>query len=162
MGMASRGEGLDVLEEDGVIPRACADLFQTIREKCDGNARVELSYLEIYNEDIKDLLATDKNTPLRIRETLNGTIYVAGLTSSEVKSPRDIGKLMEEASKHRIVASTAMNAASSRSHAICTLNISGVLNEGDSFASKLTLVDLAGRNNFMLLLGSISPTSTSL
>lgn len=138
--------GTEIKENDGMIPRACIDLFDTIQEKCDGNAKVELSYLEIYNEEIRDLLA-DKETPLKIRETLESEVYVSGLESRVVTSPADIGVYMEEAAKRRVVASTAMNAVSSRSHAICTLKISGVVETedgSDKFSSKLTLVDLAG------------------
>jgi hypothetical protein len=147
MGSAVRKGQSSVSKDDGMIPRACVDLFRNVQEKCDGNARVELSYLEIYNEEIRDLLATTKND-LKIRETLNGEVYVSGLTEQEVVSTEHVGQLMEEASKRRVVASTAMNAVSSRSHAICTLRISGVveslMSEVDKFTAKLTLVDLAG------------------
>jgi hypothetical protein len=144
--MGTAVHGSEVNEDDGMIPRACVDLFATINEKCDGNAKVELSYLEIYNEEIRDLLA-ETETPLKIRETLESEVYVSGLESRVVTSPVDIGTYMEEAAKRRVTASTAMNAVSSRSHAICTLRISGVVetDEGsDKFSSKLTLVDLAG------------------
>lgn len=149
MGTAVRGDGsTQVQEGDGMIPRACIDLFENVSQKCDGNARVELSYLEIYNEEVRDLLSpADNHGALKIRETLQGEVYVSGLTSKQVLNPNDIGKLMEQASKKRVVASTAMNAVSSRSHAICTLRISGVIesdSEVDKFTSKLTLVDLAG------------------
>lgn len=144
--MGTAAHGTEVGEMDGMIPRACRDLFDAINEKCDGNAKVELSYLEIYNEEIRDLMSTT-DTPLKIRETLDGEVYVSGLQSKPVTSPADIGQYMEEASTRRVVASTAMNAVSSRSHAICTLRVSGVI-EGvdgtDKFSSKLTLVDLAG------------------
>lgn len=135
-----------VQEGDGVIPRACADLFQTIKKRCDGNAQVELSYLEIYNEEIRDLMLDENEEAeeLRIRETLNGEVYVSGLKSKPVASPLEIGKYMEQASQRRVVASTKMNAVSSRSHAICVLNIQGVLEDSTKFTAKLTLVDLAG------------------
>jgi len=139
-------------ENAGILPRACQDLFSTIQSKCDGNATVELSYLEIYNEEIRDLLsdATPSNpdkkasSQLKIRETLNGEVYVSGLMAQEVKSPKEIGEWLEVASKRRVVASTAMNAVSSRSHAICSFKVNGVLEGGEKFTSKLTLVDLAG------------------
>jgi hypothetical protein len=149
--------GVHVSEDDGIIPRACVDLFRNVQDKCDGNARVDLSYLEIYNEEIRDLLATASGDTtshdLKIRETLHGEVYVSGLTEREVLSTEHVGQLMEEASKRRVVASTAMNATSSRSHAICTLRISGVVQDEniesrsermDKFTAKLTLVDLAG------------------
>lgn len=144
--MGTAVHGMEVSEDDGMIPRACNDLFDAIKEKCDGNAKVELSYLEIYNEEIRDLLA-EQEKPLKIRETLESEVYVSGLESRFVTSSADIGVYMEEAAKRRVVASTAMNAVSSRSHAICTLRISGVVETddgSDKFSSKLTLVDLAG------------------
>jgi hypothetical protein len=144
--MGSAAGSTEVSESDGVIPRATFDLFRTIQEKCDGNAQVELSYLEIYNEEIRDLMRDNEEDKqgLRIRETLNGEVYVSGLKSQPVTSPLDIGKYMEEASKRRVTASTAMNATSSRSHAICTLKIKGILDDSTKFEAKLTLVDLAG------------------
>jgi len=137
-------------EQAGIIPRACHDLFRQIEEKCDGNAEVELSYLEIYNEQLRDLLSSnnDKNDNLRIRETFQGEVYVEGLTARSVTSPLEVGALMEEALSRRVTASTSMNAVSSRSHAICILRVKGLIeNEDgatDTFTSKLTLVDLAG------------------
>ena len=132
-------------KEDGLIPRACWDLFDTIHSKCDANAHVEMSYLEVYNEEIRDLMSVDnKNNQLRIRETLNGEVYVRGLQSRTVSTPSDVGRLMEEAGGRRVVASTKMNAVSSRSHAICVLRLKGVLEDATKFQAKLTLVDLAG------------------
>lgn len=143
MGTAA-GQSPEIQEMDGVIPRACMDLFVNIMAKCDGNAQVELSYLEVYNEEIRDLMTADgANQQLRIRENLNGEIYVRGLTAVSVSDPGEVGKLMEEASGRRVVASTKMNAVSSRSHAICVLRIKG-MQDDTKFQSKLTLVDLAG------------------
>lgn len=153
MGTANKHKQEGIGEDDGIIPRACFDLFQAIQDKCDGNATVELSYLELYNEEIRDLFQessadASKKNKLAIRETLAGEVYVSGTVSKTVSSPEEIGKYMDEASSRRVVASTAMNAVSSRSHAICTLRINGIM-EGpdgttDKFSSKLTLVDLAG------------------
>eukprot|EP00980_Cylindrotheca_fusiformis_P004245 scaffold918_cov126-Cylindrotheca_fusiformis.AAC.24 len=143
MGTAA-GQSAEIGEMDGVIPRAVMDLFVNIMTKCDGNAQVELSYLEVYNEEIRDLMTAEgEGQQLRIRETLNGEVYVRGLTAMTVNGPADVGKLMEEASGRRVVASTKMNAVSSRSHAICILRINGMLDD-TKFQSKLTLVDLAG------------------
>jgi len=69
---------------------------------------------------------------------------VSGLKSQPVANPQEIGKCMEDASKRRVVASTKMNAVSSRSHAICALKVKGVLEDSTKFQAKLTLVDLAG------------------
>jgi hypothetical protein len=151
MGSAA-GTSMDIGEFDGIIPRACVDLFSKIQTRCDGNAQVELSYLEIYNEEMRDLLVDDKGSKakkgkqavMKVRETLNGEVYVSGLSSRPVDSPKAIGEYMEEASTRRVVASTKMNAVSSRSHAICVLRIKGVLEDSTKFEAKLTLVDLAG------------------
>jgi hypothetical protein len=139
-------EGDEIDENDGVIPRACRDLFDNIRDKCDDNAQVECSYMEVYNEEIRDLLSanTADSSQLRIRETIDGQVYVRGLQARTVANPQDVGKLMEEANGRRVVASTKMNATSSRSHAICVLKIKGVLEDATKFEAKLTLVDLAG------------------
>eukprot|EP00536_Pseudo-nitzschia_multiseries_P010062 jgi/Psemu1/202281/e_gw1.295.26.1 len=158
MGTAQSNDASDD-DNDGVIPRACRDLFDNVVEKCDGQAKVECSYLEVYSEEIRDLLIekTSAKQDLRIRETLDGQIYVRGLTEREVTSPMDVYKIMEEANSRRVVASTKMNATSSRSHAICVLRIKGVVVIADEnkdanaddgisrkFEAKLTLVDLAG------------------
>eukprot|EP00588_Corethron_pennatum_P012963 CAMPEP_0194281078 /NCGR_PEP_ID=MMETSP0169-20130528/19757_1 /TAXON_ID=218684 /ORGANISM="Corethron pennatum, Strain L29A3" /LENGTH=596 /DNA_ID=CAMNT_0039026033 /DNA_START=10 /DNA_END=1797 /DNA_ORIENTATION=+ len=149
MGTAA-GEADTNHEMDGVIPRACNDLFDTLARKCDGNAQVTLSYLEIYNEEIRDLMSpvtenNDSPSPnLRIRETLNGGVYVSGLESRIVTNSQDVGKYMEAAGARRVTACTKMNAVSSRSHAICVLTIQGVLEDATKFQSKMTLVDLAG------------------
>ena len=150
MGSAA-GTSMEIGEFDGIIPRACVDLFTQIQTRCDGNAQVELSYLEIYNKEMRDLLTEDggkgkngKVPEMKIRENLNGEVYVSGLSARPVDSPKAIGDYMEEASKRRVVASTKMNAVSSRSHAICVLRIKGVLEDDTKFSAKLTLVDLAG------------------
>jgi len=164
---ASMGTASAIDDTSGMIPRACHDLFEQIKEQCNGNAQVELSYLEIYNETLRDLLLSNSSSSrnqenvLRMRESPAGEVYVAGLASRKVQSPQEIGALMEEASARRTVACTAMNAVSSRSHAICMLRVKGLLmtaaaaddpnnnvdnnnNNNTTFASNLTLVDLAG------------------
>ena len=161
MGTASSKSTGGPDENDGVIPRACRDLFHNVKIKCDNQAEVTCSYMEVYNEEIRDLLVENskeqQQQQLRIRETLDGQIYVRGLTERKVVSPLDVYSIMEEANKRRVVASTKMNATSSRSHAICVLKIKGVVvvpgdspidNDDDgvsrTFEAKLTLVDLAG------------------
>jgi len=144
--MGTAAGSKEVTQSDGIIPRACSDLFRQIELQCDNNAQVELSYLEVYNEEIRDLLAAkgQDQSSLRIRETMSGEVYVRGLQSRKVENPVQVGALMDEASARRVVASTKMNAVSSRSHAICVLKIQGVVEDGTKFESKLTLVDLAG------------------
>jgi hypothetical protein len=148
MGSAWCDDDGDLNQQSGIIPRACHDLFETIKTKCDGNGMVELSYLEIYNEELRDLLSDQQPAPeLKIRENLQKSVYVSGLSSHLVKTPCEIRTLLERASKRRQVGATAMNAVSSRSHALCILKIKGNIISGDdeeTFESSLTLVDLAG------------------
>mmetsp|Transcript_4426 Transcript_4426/g.8596 ORF Transcript_4426/g.8596 Transcript_4426/m.8596 type:complete len:535 (-) Transcript_4426:69-1673(-) len=115
-------------DNEGVIPRAVNDVFN-IAKKPSITTKVEVSYMEIYNEEIRDLLSDDetdangRSGELRVQEFPDGTMGVANLTSRVVKNSAEVGYWMEEASKKRAVASTAMNAVSSRSHAVCTLSI---------------------------------------
>lgn len=138
-------------DSDGVIPRAVYDLFRARQDMEQGEERVKvkMSYLEIYNEEARDLLSADTAEPttLYIRDSKDG-VFVQNLSFLDVKSPRDVSELMEQASTRRVVGSTAMNDVSSRSHAICTLHVTISSAENGSsdikIQSKLTLVDLAG------------------
>ena len=147
-------------EGEGIIPRAVRDLFR-VRSSLPGGAgrtEVELSYLEIYNEEARDLLAppppAGRRPPeLHLRDA-DGGVVVQNLTRHPVGSPAAVLGLMAEASSRRVTASTNMNAASSRSHAVCTLYVTiapdpGAADGGGGAAAeevrvKLTLVDLAG------------------
>lgn len=116
--------------------------------------KVEMSYLEIYNEEAKDLLTDDPNPPdLHIRENKTEGVVVQNLSRHIVSSRKNIADLMESAWGRRATASTAMNEVSSRSHAICTIHIAispPLASDGtesiceDKINAKLTLVDLAG------------------
>jgi centromeric protein E len=75
MGSAWCDDDGDLNQQSGIIPRACHDLFETIKTKCDGNGMVELSYLEIYNEELRDLLSDQQPAPeLKIRENLQKSV----------------------------------------------------------------------------------------
>jgi len=117
---------------DGIIPRAVYDLFDQRQSMPNGPERVtvELSYLEIYNEEARDLLAPGLSdatavVPLQIRDSREngGGVVVQNLSKKVVTSPKDVATLMNQAANQRATASTAMNAVSSRSHAICTLYV---------------------------------------
>jgi hypothetical protein len=144
-------------EGDGIIPRAVFDLFLTRNQMKKGTERVkvEMSYLEIYNEEARDLLCTDpsKQNTLHIRDSKTDGVYVQNLSWEEVSSPDQVAERMESAASRRATASTHMNAVSSRSHAICTLRVTIApltdIDDDDEDGSeeiraKLTLVDLAG------------------
>uniref|UniRef100_A0A3P9K6L1 Kinesin family member 13Bb n=1 Tax=Oryzias latipes TaxID=8090 RepID=A0A3P9K6L1_ORYLA len=122
-------------EQPGLIPRLCSSLFsRTVKEAREGETfTVEVSYMEIYNEKVRDLLDPKGNRQtLKVREHSVLGPYVDGLSRLAVTSYKDIESLMSEGNKSRTVAATNMNEESSRSHAV-----------GEK-VSKLSLVDLAG------------------
>ena len=138
-------------ELDGIIPRAVHDVFNHMNHIMCGSDRmkVSMSYLEIYNEEARDLLSGDP-TPqeLQIRDS-GGEVIVQNLSIHTVTSPVEVASFMDAASGKRSTAATLMNATSSRSHAICTLyiTIAPLPDQGeneDEITAKLTLVDLAG------------------
>ena len=142
----------------GLIPRICSSLFKRMAvegNKMEGTTyRTEVSYLEIYNEKVKDLLASSSSSndvghKLKVREHPKDGPYVENLSKHLVMNYRDILALMEKGNKVRTTASTAMNDTSSRSHSIFTITFvhagfdveTGLPYET---VSKIHLVDLAG------------------
>jgi hypothetical protein len=132
----------------GIIPRAIEEIFSYIREKGDPETifMVRCSYLQIYNENISDLLKTERQN-LAIREGRQG-VYVDGLSEWAVRSPHEIYTLMKKGATSRTTASTNMNDVSSRSHAVFIITLEQMRQHGTEArmtkASKLNLVDLAG------------------
>jgi kinesin family protein 11 len=137
-------------EHMGVIPRACRLVFDTLAEERFTATKVSVSYLEIYNENLSDLLADAAAKPLRICTTSkqNGSrVTCMGLSSRAVSSPIEILRILDEARERRQVAETKMNKQSSRSHVIFTISIRSSEQVADGSierCSKLHLVDLAG------------------
>ncbi|CAZ81831.1 unnamed protein product [Tuber melanosporum] len=118
-------------EEYGVIPKICQHMFERITtQQTDPNLKctVEVSYLEIYNERVRDLLNPSTKGNLKVREHPSLGPYVEDLAKLVVSSFSEIEHLMDEGNKARTVAATNMNETSSRSHAV----------------SRISLVDLAG------------------
>jgi hypothetical protein len=110
----------------GIIPNAFHHIFDHIARHGQKTFLVRLSFLEIYNEDIRDLLLpTSKNKPvaLELKEHPDTGVYVKDLTSYVVKSVEELEKLMDVGNNSRSVGATLMNATSSRSHSICTVTI---------------------------------------
>lgn len=132
----------------GVIPNMIGDLFKAVEARKAANEslsiRLFISYLEIYNETIRDLLNnTGRSLPLQENPVL-GTV-VAGLTEIELKTPQEVFARIAQAANARAQGATNENATSSRSHAILQLRIEQ--SGGDSLqsvVSKLSLIDLAG------------------
>ncbi|KAM8831655.1 kinesin-like protein KIF13B isoform 2-T2 [Spinachia spinachia] len=139
-------------EQPGLIPRLCSSLFsRTLGEGQEGECfTVEVSYMEIYNEKVRDLLDPKGNRQaLRVREHKVMGPYVDGLSRLAVACYKDIESLMSEGNKSRTVAATNMNEESSRSHAVFNIILTHTLMDLKSETSgekvsKLSLVDLAG------------------
>ncbi|KAF7659331.1 hypothetical protein LDENG_00299450 [Lucifuga dentata] len=131
----------------GVIPRVIKRIFEEREKRTDCEFCLAVSYLEIYNEEILDLVCSSKEKPaISIREDPKEGIKIVGLTERRVFSAREMVGCLELGNSARTVGSTAMNAASSRSHAIFTITLEQRrgTDKIDSIVSKLHLVDLAG------------------
>lgn len=138
-------------EEEGIVPMLCKDLFNRIRQTAcsDLEFAVEVSYMEIYCERVRDLLNPKNKANLKVREHPLLGPYVEDLSKLAVTSYEDIHNLIDEGNKARSVASTSMNETSSRSHAVFTIFftqrrhdlITDLITEK---VSKISLVDLAG------------------
>ncbi|KNC54455.1 uncharacterized protein AMSG_12354 [Thecamonas trahens ATCC 50062] len=127
----------------GVVPLLLDALFAALDRNA--NPVVVASYLEIYNEELMDLLQPRSGGPLAVREHPARGVFVQGLARVGVTSAADAGRLLSEGSKMRSVAATAMNASSSRSHAVFMLDVSvDHPASGQRVNAKLNLVDLAG------------------
>ncbi|XP_022799911.1 kinesin-like protein KIF16B isoform X2 [Stylophora pistillata] len=140
-------------DNQGLIPRICEGLFSGMRNNADNGPsyRTEVSFLEIYNERVRDLLRPPmKGRPvhsLKVREHPKEGPYVQDLTRHLVSDYAAIENLMEQGNTHRVTASTGMNDTSSRSHAIFTINFTQAKFDHDmpcETVSKINLVDLAG------------------
>nr|XP_033812697.1 centromere-associated protein E [Geotrypetes seraphini] len=138
----------------GIIPHAIGDIFKIITENMNREFLLRISYMEIYNETVTDLLCDDrKKKPLEIRENINRSVYVADLSEEVVVHPEDVVQWIKKGEKNRHYGETKMNEHSSRSHTIFRMIIesrektdSGNAEniEGCFMVSHLNLVDLAG------------------
>jgi kinesin family protein 3/17 len=138
-----------VPELKGIIPNSFAHIFGHIAKSGeDKNFLVRVSYLEIYNEDVRDLLGKDQTCKLEVKERPDVGVYVKDLSTFTVHNADDLDKVMTMGNKNRSVGSTAMNVASSRSHAIFTITVEcsekGADKQQHFRVGKLHLVDLAG------------------
>ncbi|XP_018048844.1 PREDICTED: kinesin-like protein unc-104 isoform X9 [Atta colombica] len=137
--------------QEGIIPQICKDLFRKISYTSNERLKysVEVSYMEIYCERVRDLLNPKNRGNLRVREHPLYGPYVEDLSKLAVLSYEDIHDLIDEGNKARTVAATNMNETSSRSHAVFTIfftqqqqdSTTGLMTEK---VSKISLVDLAG------------------
>ena len=141
-------------DQKGLIPRSLEQIFQT--SQClmsqGWKYKMQASMLEIYNETIRDLLATSRTSiqdgaasKYNIKHDANGNTQVSDLTIVDVRSINEVSSLLKRAAQSRSVGKTQMNEESSRSHCVFTLRIFGV-NEGtdQQVQGVLNLIDLAG------------------
>ncbi|CAI5721205.1 unnamed protein product [Peronospora effusa] len=140
-------EAADTLDSDeGLIPRFLHHLFTKLNET-ENSFQLSVSFLEIYGEEIHDLLEnpeTERNLkqrpePLQLRENKKNGVWVQGLTEMQVSNRQEAIEMMQRGSLQRITASTQMNERSSRSHAVYTVKIVQQMSKRDS-ASKVSLV----------------------
>ncbi|CEF75555.1 hypothetical protein FGSG_10189 [Fusarium graminearum PH-1] len=139
-------------KEIGIVPMICQEIFKRADEiQKDGKTKctVEVSYLEIYNERVRDLLNPSTKGNLKVREHPSTGPYVEDLAKLAVNTFQEIEHLMDEGNKARTVAATNMNQTSSRSHAVFTLMLTQKKIDTDTKmalekVAKISLVDLAG------------------
>ncbi|KAI9310444.1 hypothetical protein BX666DRAFT_1869635 [Dichotomocladium elegans] len=138
-------------EDKGIIPRTCAELYDRIALATTDTLsfQVEVSYIEIYNERVRDLLNPRNKGTLKVREHPKLGPYVEDLLRLPVNSVDDINKMMDDGNKARTVAATQMNETSSRSHAVFMIFLTQkrldlVTNTTSEKVARISLVDLAG------------------
>ncbi|KAF3965091.1 hypothetical protein ACB098_04G085000 [Castanea mollissima] len=137
---------LGTVENPGVMVLAIKDLFTKIRQRSsDGNHAVHLSYLEVYNETVRDLLSPGR--PLVLREDKQG-IVAAGLTQYRAYSTDEVMALLQQGNLNRTTEPTRVNETSSRSHAILQVVVEYRVKDASmnvvNRVGKLSLIDLAG------------------
>ncbi|XP_059099397.1 osmotic avoidance abnormal protein 3-like isoform X4 [Tigriopus californicus] len=135
-------------EQRGIIPRSFEHIFEAIDASENMKYLVHASYLEIYNEDIRDLLGDDARKRLDLKEHPDKGVYVKDISLHPVNNVSACEVLMDQGWKNRATGETKMNAESSRSHSIFTINIEMMDTSGSGEQhirkGKLNLVDLAG------------------
>ncbi|XP_045457043.1 kinesin-like protein KIF3A [Melitaea cinxia] len=133
----------------GIIPNSFAHIFSHIaKAKDDEKFLVCVTYLEIYNEEVRDLLGNNPHQSLEVKERPDIGVFVKDLTGYVVHNADELEKIMSVGNKNRHIGATAMNIESSRSHAIFSITVENSKRGEDGKMhvkmGKLHLVDLAG------------------
>ncbi|KAF8788569.1 kinesin-like protein KIF3B [Argiope bruennichi] len=135
-------------EKEGVIPNSFRHIFSHIARSENTQFLVSASYIEIYQEEVRDLLSPDPKRKLEVRERNDTGVYVKDLTVIVCKTVEELEKVMIDGKHNRSIGTTNMNAHSSRSHAIFMISIESCATDLDGNThvkiGKLNLVDLAG------------------
>ncbi|KAK1426096.1 hypothetical protein QVD17_14764 [Tagetes erecta] len=141
-------------EDVGVIPRAVEQLFNTL-EAQNADYSMKVTYIELYNEEITDLLAPDEKSkkPISLMEDGKGAVFMRGLEEELVSSADEIYQILEKGSVRKHTAETLINTQSNRSHSLFTITIQIKESTSDGIeitkCGKLNLVDLAGSENIL-------------
>ncbi|XP_043308859.1 kinesin-like protein KIF27 isoform X6 [Cervus canadensis] len=142
--------------QKGIIPRAIQEIFQNISEKPSIDFNIKVSYIEVYKEDLRDLLELETSVKdLHIREDEKGNTVIVGAKECQVESADEVMSLLEMGNAARHTGTTQMNEHSSRSHAIFTISLcqvdknrkaaeDGSWHSHRHIVSKFHFVDLAG------------------
>ncbi|KAK0473722.1 kinesin-like protein [Armillaria novae-zelandiae] len=135
--------------DPGVIPRVVRSLFERKAVLNHPDTQLSVSYMEIYKDEVYDLLVTRENGPkLPVRENGAGQVFVANLSSIPLQSVQDFDNIYARTTKHRSVGATKLNHASSRSHAVLTIEVTMTDHQTHrTITGKMNLVDLAGSEN---------------
>ena len=138
----------------GVIPRAVEQLFDTL-EAQNAEYSMKVTYIELYNEEITDLLALDDKSkkPISLMEDGKGAVFMRGLEEELVRSADEIYHILQKGSARKHTAETLINTQSNRSHSLFTITIQIKEHALDGVevmkCGKLNLVDLAGSENIL-------------
>lgn len=138
----------DSPQSRGIIPNTFAHIFQHISKSPENQKfLVRVSYMEIYNEEVRDLLGKELNKSLEVKERTDIGVFVKDLSGFVVNNASDLDNIMKLGNRNRVVGSTKMNSESSRSHAIFSITVesSETDENGEEHVKmgKLQLVDLA-------------------
>uniref|UniRef100_A0A8C5LZU9 Kinesin family member 27 n=1 Tax=Leptobrachium leishanense TaxID=445787 RepID=A0A8C5LZU9_9ANUR len=146
-------------EDNGIIPRAVQELFQNISEHHNADFTIKVSYIEVYKEELRDLLELETNVKdIHIREDDKGNTVIVGAKECEVESADEVMSLLEAGSAVRHTSITQMNEHSSRSHSIFTISICQQRAKNSENASTVQII--SSKFHFVDLAGSERVTKT--
>lgn len=138
-----RGTSLSGGDDDGIIQRSVSNLFRRLNEQDYSDIKVSVSFLEVYNEDLEDMLNPKNNKKLMLVDHDSRGCVCANLTEKKVENVSDVLSMLKEADKHTRISETKMNKFSNRAHRIFTI-VANFKRYDTDVTSTLTFIDLAG------------------